>query len=348
MLLSLCLRVTGLLLLSASLSGCYYLQAAGGQLSVMNKRVPIDEVIEDSATPAELARRLALIRDAREFASAALALPDNKSYRSFSDLERDYVVWNVVEAPEFSVESQTWCFPVAGCVGYRGYFNKAAAERKARKLARQGNDVFVAGVAAYSTLGRFSDPVLSTMLRWEDDRIVAVLFHELAHQVLYVKNDTPFNESFASAVEEFGIEQWLRQRGESDQFAAWQRRRTLQQSMTGLVLAAREELSVVYASGVNEDAMRERKLRILDKLGADFDALFDEYGVVAPEWRSQPLNNARLAVWSAYESHVPAFRSLFESCERQFECFYAAARELSELDEAERTSRLEALGGGEV
>jgi len=332
-----------LLLFAVSVSGCYYMQAARGQLSVLGKRVPIDEVLEDPATSEELARRLALIRDARVFASDELGLPDNDSYRSYSDLERDYVVWSVSAAPEFSVAAKTWCFPVVGCVGYRGYFSQRAAERKAEQLERRGYDVFVGGVTAYSTLGRFEDPVLNTMLRWEDNRIVALLFHELAHQVLYIKDDTTFNESFASAVEEFGIQRWLERQGEIGRFQDWRRRYGLQQAMTGRVLETREDLEVLYASALPHEEMRAQKHERLELLRQDLRAMLDADGIAAPDWLDTPLNNARLANWAAYESRVPAFRQLFLDCEGRFECFYAESRRLSELDRAERNRELDAL-----
>ena len=336
-------RIVLLLLLGVSLSGCYYVQAARGQLSVMGKRVPIDDVLEDPTTPDELARRLALIREARAFASEELGLPDNGSYRSYSDLERDFVVWSVSAAPEFSVAAKTWCFPVVGCVGYRGYFSQASAERKAEQLERRGYDVFVGGVTAYSTLGRFEDPVLNTMLRWQDNRIVALLFHELAHQVLYIKDDTTFNESFASAVEEFGIERWLSMRGEAERFHDWRRQYGLQQAMTGHVLAARKDLETLYASALPHEEMRARKQARLELLREDLRAMLDAEGIAAPDWLDKPLNNARLANWAAYESRIPAFRQLFLDCDGRYECFYAESRRLSELDESERNRRLDAL-----
>ena len=335
------LRTFLLLLCILSLSGCYYMQAARGQLSVLGKRVPIEQVIEDPATSDELARRLELIREARAFATDELGLPDNDSYRSYSDLERDYVVWNVSAAPEFSVAAKTWCFPVVGCVGYRGYFSQAAAERKAEQLERRGYDVFVGGVTAYSTLGRFEDPVLNTMLRWQDNRIVALLFHELAHQVLYIKDDTTFNESFASAVEEFGIQRWLEKRGEAGRFAGWRRQHGLQNSMTGRVLAAREDLEALYASALPHEEMRAQKHERLELLRLELREILDAEGVTAPDWLDTPLNNARLANWAAYESRVPAFRQMFVDCGGRLECFYAESRRLSELDEPERNRELD-------
>ena len=178
------LRAVLILVIALSFAGCYYAQAAKGQLELTRKREPIAEVLADEETPDELAARLRLVQEARRFAVDELGLPDNRSYTTYADIERDYVVWNVYAAPEFSLDPKTWCFPVAGCVSYRGYFAKENAEQEARRLAAAGYDVAVGGVAAYSTLGKLKDPVLSSMMRWDDTQLVAVLFHELAHQVL--------------------------------------------------------------------------------------------------------------------------------------------------------------------
>ena len=191
------------------LTGCYLMQAASGQMEIASKREPIAAVLADTSTPAQLRTRLEYVAAARDFASRELGLPDNESYRSYADLGRPFVVWNVFAAPEFSVEPRRWCFPIAGCVVYRGYFSEAAAQRYARRLRRHGDDAAVGGVAAYSTLGHFKDPVLSTMLGWSDAQLAGTLFHELAHQVVYVPGDSEFNESFATVVEEARLERWL-------------------------------------------------------------------------------------------------------------------------------------------
>ena len=236
-----------------STSGCYYLQAAAGQWQVVKQREPIETVIADASTPAQLVERLLLVQQARTFSIDELALPDNKSYRSYADIERDYVVWNVFAAPEFSLEPRRWCFPIAGCVSYRGYFSRQAAYDESERLAKKGFDVTVGGVSAYSTLGNFDDPVLSSMLRWDDLQLVAVLFHELAHQVLYVKGDTGFNESFATAVEEFGMQRWLSSRGQHDDIAAYRERRELRQDLMALVASARDDLRTVYAAADSDE-----------------------------------------------------------------------------------------------
>src|SRR5438876_7211762 len=194
------------------LSGCatpYLLQAASGEWQLLHRRVPIDSLLADPRTPPALRGHLEEVRAAREFASRELHLPDNASYRSYADIGRPYVVWNVVAAPEFSAEPKRWCFPVAGCVAYRGYFHERRAREFAAALAVRGFDVAVDGVPAYSTLGRFADPVLSSMLRYGDDELAATIFHELAHQLLYVRDDSQFNEAFASTVEDEGLERWL-------------------------------------------------------------------------------------------------------------------------------------------
>src|SRR6185295_11481548 len=188
-------RIARLLTIAAALlplTGCYLMQAAGGQMEIASKREPIAEVLADSTTPPKLRTRLEYVAAARDFASVELGLPDNASYRSYADVGRPYVVWNVFATAEFSVEPKRWCFPIAGCVVYRGYFSEAGAENYARRLRFRGNDVEVGGVAAYSTLGHFRDPLLNTMMSWSDAQIAATLFHELAHQLVYVPGDSAF------------------------------------------------------------------------------------------------------------------------------------------------------------
>ena len=312
------------------LSGCYYMQAARGQLDVMSKREPIDEVIAADDTPAELARRLELVQEARQFSIDELQLPDNDSYRSYADLERDYIVWNVIAAPEFSLEPKKWCFPVVGCISYRGYFAEDAARRKADKLAEDGYDVVVGGVAAYSTLGRFDDPVLNTMMRWQDVDLVAVLFHELAHQQLYVKDDTEFNESFATAVEEFGIERWLAERGSESDLDYYREGRRVRERLIELVELARDDLAEIYAADIDATTMRSRKQERLDALTEELHAELERSGRKTPDWLQVDVNNARLASMSMYTKRVPEFRSLLDACDEEIECFYQAAADLAE------------------
>ena len=330
--------------LSLLLSSCYYLQAAGGQLEVLRKRESIGRLLDDPDTPAALAARLSLVRAAREFSITELGLPDNGSYRSFAALDRDYVVWNVVAAPEFSIEARTWCFPVAGCVAYRGYFSERRARAKATQLKAEGQDVFVGGVTAYSTLGIFDDPLLSTMLGRDDTALVALLFHELAHQRLYLPGDTAFSESFASAVEELGVERWLSARAGGDQWRRYRARKALAGELTALALAARDDLAALYAGPLTPAEKRRAKAARLKALAAALTGRALAHGVDAREARfAQPLNNARLALWSAYERHVPALRRLFRNCGEDFQCFYASAAQLAQLDAAERQRRLAAL-----
>jgi len=331
-----------LLLMCVPLTGCYYLQAASGQWQVMQKREPIDAVIEDPDTSPELAARLSLLHEARDFSVSALGLPDNKSYRTYADLERDYVVWNVFAAPEFSLTPKQWCFPVAGCVSYRGYFSKDDALRESKRLSENGFDVAVGGVAAYSTLGNFNDPILSTMMRWDDIDLVAVLFHELAHQVVYVKDDSAFNESFATAVEEFGVKLWLESRGEEEKMAKYVAGRELQQSLLGLVAVARSVLEKVYVSDIDVEYKRVLKRERLKTLAEDVAAEMQRSGRDGSGWLSGELNNARLISMILYEGRLPSFRALYTKCEKNVLCFYAEAKKLGAMDFAEREAALSA------
>ena len=323
--------------------GCYYLQAIRGHTDLMNRRRPMTEVIADSDSSEELKGKLELVIQARDFAVTDLLLPDNDSYRSYADLERDYVVWNVFAAPEFELKPKTWCFPVAGCVAYRGYFSETSAREHGRKLRNDGFDVAVGGVSAYSTLGRFSDPVLNTMMHWTDVDLVSTIFHELAHQKLYVKGDSGFNESFASAVAEIGISRWLAKRGQSDRLASDNARKQLRRSMMELVTPAREKLAALYVQDIDEQRMREEKAQILNALSVSAEALVEAHPSKTSNWLAAPLNNARLVSLNLYEGRLNAFSTIAEQCRQELDCFYTRAEELAELSNDERSVRLNEL-----
>jgi predicted aminopeptidase len=327
---------TFVILVAGLMEGCYYMQAIRGHSDLMSRRRPVDEVIADDSAPEALREKLELVSEARRFASEQLLLPDNDSYRSYADLERDYVVWNVFAAPEFALQPKTWCYPVAGCVAYRGYFDEEAARRRAEKLEGKGFDVAVGGVAAYSTLGRFDDPLLNTMMRWSDVDLVATMFHELAHQKLYIRNDSGFNESFASAVADIGVERWLYETGEPERLSVYRQHQALRRTMQTLVQAAREALESLYASGQDVETMRIAKRDILDRLSADAQAVVDADGRGVRNWLAPPLNNARLVSMNLYQGQVAAFRAIYERCNRELDCFYARAAELGEMSHDSR------------
>lgn len=335
--------VATFLLVILQIEGCYYLQAIRGHSDLMSRRRPMTEVIADNDSPAELKGKLELVIEARDFAVSDLLLPDNDSYRSYADLEREFVVWNVFAASEFSLEPKTWCYPVAGCVAYRGYFREASARDLGKKLNDQGFDVAVGGVSAYSTLGRFSDPVLNTMMQWSDVQLVSTMFHELAHQKLYVKGDSAFNESFATAVAEIGVERWLEARGESDRLSSYNDQKLLRRSMMELVAPARDALATLYEQHIDAEAMRLRKAEILDELSASAEALIDANGMPVGNWLAAPLNNARLVSLNLYEGRLGAFKAILEECRNDLDCFYTRAEELANLSHEERNVRLNEL-----
>ena len=307
-------------LLVAALAGCqslaYYTQALGGHLKVLSRARPVSDWLADPATPAELKQRLQTARRIREFASVALKLPDNNSYLAYADIERAYVVWNVFAAPAFGVEPKRECFPFAGCVSYRGFYAEEDARRHAAKLQQAGYDVHIGGVPAYSSLGWSDDPLLSTFIRYPDSQLARLVFHELAHQVVYAKNDTAFNESFAVTVEEEGVRRWLeheQRAGELAQFRAAQARK---REFAQRVSAARERLARVYASGLSPEAMLEQKRGEWERLRLSY-----------PGIPAEP-NNAFLASVAVYTELVPAFeRLLAESGD--LEAFYRRVKDLA-------------------
>lgn len=330
-------RTALLVLLLAPLpgvGGCslgYYLHSASGQAALMARRVPIDEVIDDPATPVALKTRLARVQTAREFASSQLGLPAEKGYRSYAGLDRDYAVWSVTATREFSLQPEQWCFPVAGCVSYRGYFKEQSARAFADKLARKGFDVAVRGVAAYSTLGYFDDPVLSSMLRWDDTQLVAIIFHELAHQLLYVKNDTPFNESFASVVEAAGMARWAAAHGRPGELQNYTNRRASAVVFARLIADASARLEWLYQQEMPPEAMRRNKQAAIEQLRREYAALRDagEISAAYDRWFARDLNNAHLAGASVYQQWVPALENLLARSGNDLQIFYAAARELA-------------------
>ena len=342
--------LTGAVAAVAVAAGCstlsYYGQAINGHLEVMRLAEPIAARIADPATPPELRAKLERIVVIREFASRELALPDNGSYRAYADIGRPYVLWNVFAAAEFSVEPQQSCFPVAGCVAYRGYYQQAAADAYGAGLSKDGYDVHVYGVPAYSTLGWFDDPVLNTFIRYPDAELARLVFHELAHQVVYVKGDTMFNESFAVAVEEEGVRRWLERNAtpaERDAYAAARQRRT---DFVRLVLRYRERLDAFYRETLPDGAKRTGKAERFAEMEADYRALKARgWGGFAgyDRWFDGGVNNAKLASVATYEELVPAFRALLAQEQGDLPRFYAAVKELGKLDKPERDAALERL-----
>ncbi|HOW75066.1 MAG TPA: aminopeptidase [Candidatus Competibacteraceae bacterium] len=335
--------------LALTLSGCtdlaYYRQAAAGQWALWQASQPVADIIADSATPAALRQRLETAQAIRAFASAELALPDNGSYQHYADLQRPWVVKNVFAAPELSLEPRQWCFLMVGCLSYRGYFDPEAAQEWAEASRAGGDDVYIADISAYSTLGWFDDPLLNTFIHWPDGRLAELLFHELAHQRLYVANDTAFNEAYATAVGRLGAERWLEQRGLAREQAEYvvdvQRREQFLQ----LTTEAREQLATLYTSSRSAAEKRTDKQRILAELRERYQALKQHWDGYAgyDRWFAQDLNNAKLAGVSTYHRQVPAFLALFAREGRDFAAFHRAAEALGRLPPDEREGRLREL-----
>lgn len=332
-----------LALLCLTATGCalpYYIQAATGQAKLLRQRVPIAEVIADASVDADTRRELMLVTELRRFAVTELGLPDNDSYTSYVALDADAVVFNVIAAPEFSIEPKTWCFPVAGCVAYRGYFDPERARRFGRRLADRGYDVFVGGSPAYSTLGHFDDPVLSTMLSRGDTDLAATLFHELAHQRIYVKDDTDLNESFATTVEQYGVEQWLALRSDAHELERYRQKLVRDGQFALLVERQRERLAALFGTETDPDRLRVAKAEAYAEMQRDYAGLragwdgHDDYG----GWFSGGFDNAKLVALTSYRRWVPGMRARIERLGPA--AFYAEVQRLIALDEEQRQAVL--------
>lgn len=332
-------------------AGCgnlgYYAQAVGGHFDVMRAAQPISDIVRDPGADPALAKKLADVQAIRAFASAELGLPDNASYRSYADLGRPFVVWNVTAAPEFSLEPKRWCLLMVGCVSYRGYYNQAEAERLAATLREEGYDTFVGGVPAYSTLGYFDDPVLSTFLRLGPQEVARTVFHELAHQLIFVADDTPFNESFATAVENEGLRRWLASHGTAEQRAAFEAQRERKLTLAALMKDYRKQFRALYASApVHGDAkQRPAKAELIAALRRDYAQLKSRWGGYAgyDGIFSADINNAKLVALSLYSDLVPAFEAILASEQHDLSRFYRRVAALAELDKAVRHSELARL-----
>ncbi len=341
----LCLLASGALLISGCGTIDYYAQAVRGHIEIMRLAVPIDERLRQPETPEPLRAKLARVLAIRDFASHELALPDNGSYRRYADLGRPFVVWNVFAAPEFSVKPVESCFLFAGCVSYRGFYSEERAFEHAAQLATEGYDTYVVGISAYSTLGWFDDPVLSTFIQYSDTEVARTVFHELAHQVVYLKGDTTFNESFATAVEEEGGRRWLDREGTSALQAANAEARKRRAQFVALLLDYRSRLESLYAGPLAEVDKRAAKQGLLDALLADYRGLKDAWGGFAGYDRlfARGANNALLASVASYTGLVPAFRALIAQKHGDMGAFYAAVKELSALEKPQREARLAEL-----
>jgi predicted aminopeptidase len=345
------------------LSGCanlgYYWQSVSGHVQMLNAARPVDDWLGDAQTPESLKARLGLSQRMRSFAVTELKLPDNPSYRRYADLRRSAVVWNVVAAPEFSLTLKTWCFPVAGCVGYRGYFSEQEARAEAEKLKAEGLETSVYGVPAYSTLGMMNwaggDPLLNTFIAYPEGELARIIFHELAHQVAYAKDDTLFNESFATAVERLGSQRWLASQASEaarQEYAAFDARR---QQFRALALATRRELAAIYAQkeAVAQDDRAQVAIKKIAKAQA-MQRFRENYAQLKTSWGGSNgligvigydawvarANNASLGAQAAYDELVPGFEALFEREGRDWPRFYDAVKRLADLPKDERHKAL--------
>ncbi|WHZ10379.1 MAG: PUTATIVE ZINC PROTEASE PROTEIN [Burkholderiaceae bacterium] len=351
-------RLAALLALLLGLGGCanlgYYWQSVSGHLQLMRSARPVSEWLADPATPPALKRRLELAQRIRRYAVTALDEPDNASYHRYADLHRSAAVWNVVAAPEFSLTLKTWCFVVVGCVSYRGYYDEAAAEREAAGLAADGLEVSVYGVPAYSTLGWMNwaggDPLLNTFIDYPDGELARIIFHELAHQVLYVPGDTVFNESYATTVERLGAAQWLVDEGtpaEREQYARVEARRS---AFRALTMATRAELAQIYASFGPEAVDRSAELAMKKEAMKNFRQRYAELksswgGYAGYDRWVAGANNAAFGALAAYDTLVPDFEALFAHEGRSWPRFFAAVKKLAKLPKDERNKALEAYRG---
>ncbi len=332
-----------LLPLASCASPGYYTQAISGHLAIMGAREDIHDILSQADTKPELRRELELAIEIRRYASDQLGLPQNDSYTEYVATGRQAVTWNVVVAPEFSVEAREWCFVVSGCVPYRGYFKQQKAAAFASKMKDKSFDVSISPAIAYSTLGWFDDPLLDTMLQYSDEQLAAFIFHELAHQQLYVKGDTAFNEAYAGLVEEVGVRQWLQATDRLTSLPRWQAMEYASIQFNTLLLKTRDRLAQEYRSGHAAEVMRENKKSIFSDMEEEYSMLVQDHWNgedYFKSWFSRALNNAQLALTTSYQGGACSFQKLFESAARDIVKFHQLAAEKASMDEQHRSAWL--------
>jgi predicted aminopeptidase len=323
----------------------YYYQSVHGHFSLMGDSRSFDDLLQDQTISADLKSKLRLVREARSYASIELGLPENDSYQSYAVLNREAVVWSVVATPEFSLQPKQWCYPVVGCASYRGYFNKAEAQKYGDDLREKGMDVTVVPNPAYSTLGWFDDPLPSTVIHWPEPYLVGLVFHELAHQQLYVSGDSAFNEAFAMTVEQIGVERWFKSRSDHKGLTKWRLRKQRKEEFTALLLQARDRLQVIYAASISEPEKRTGKRAEFARLKTEYLRLKERWNGYAgfDRWFDSDLNNARLASVATYDRYVPAFLKLLHESGGDLNRFFQTCKTLGELSHEKRSAKLESL-----
>jgi predicted aminopeptidase len=333
------LSLTLFLFLTACSGPGYYLQAVSGQWKLMHSRQDIQSLLDNPATSSELAADLVAAEQIKAFARNNLDLPSNGSYSSYVEVDGDALVWNVVATEEFSLEAKKWCFPVAGCVPYRGFFKQQKAKDSADHLRKKGMDVFVSPAAAYSSLGWFNDPLLSTMVSGSDIRLAAYLFHELAHQRLYIKGDGVFNEGYASFVEETAIKLWLEFNQRQDELIQWQRLQNASKDFQKLIGEVRSDLTGIYQTDKPETIKRQQKAEVFHSFSDSYEQLSVEKWNgkrYYASWFEGPVNNARLALYNTYEGSHCAFQELLDQAKDDLPEFHRLAEQKSRLQIADR------------
>jgi len=344
---SICIQITCCVLLAVVLTGCesigYYKQLISGQIAILNKKQPVTRLLDDPDTPEKLKEKLRLVMDIRSFAKDKLFLPVKNQYLSFVELERPFAGWNIWATPGFSFAPKTWCYPIIGCAVYRGYFSKKDAIDYGQQLEAQGYDVYIGGVAAYSTLGWLNDPVFSTFIYRSDIKLAALIFHELSHHLLYVGDDTTFNESFAIAVEQESLRRWMATRDNlkaSEDYTMDYRRR---RQFIDLVTKYRKELETLYARDLPTPEKRRAKAAVFEKLKDEYRLLKQHWGGYSGYdlWMSRKMTNAKLISVSTYHDLVPAFLGLLKTCNNDLKVFYKKCQDLSKKSKEERLAYLE-------
>ena len=338
-----------ILIVSIFLQSCsslgYYWEKIQGHAEIVNNQVPVQDVIDNPETSSIVRERLINVQAARDFATKVLQLPDNESYRNYVDIGRENAVWTVVATQPYSIKPKEWCFFIVGCLSYRGYFSKQKADEFAEELKKQNMDVYVSGTKAYSTLGWFNDPLLSSMLYKSEAYRVGIIFHELAHQKIYVEDDTASNEAFASTVELEGVKTWFNQAEKKHMYKDYLISRQRDEDFKNLLKQTRRQLNTLYNNESKKVDVEKQKVKVFELLQVaykEFKHRWDNYSGY-DKWMSNKLNNAHLALISTYNDRIPAFQALFKKANYDYKSFYEKVEQLMSIEKNKRIIELDNL-----
>ncbi|WP_295905322.1 aminopeptidase [uncultured Bdellovibrio sp.] len=313
----------------------YLMKSGYGQMKLLGSRVPIEEALQDPKLDESKKQKLRLAQEAREFAEKELHLKSTKNYTSYVELGRPYVTYVVSAAYRWELKHYQWSYPFMGKMPYKGYFNEPDALEEEKELQQEDLDTYMRGVSAYSTLGWFNDPILSSMLRYDDYDLVNTIIHETVHTTLYIKNSADFNERLATFLGNKGAEQFYHKKEGTDSPTLKQiQNENADNKLFSLFISGElKDLEKWYkdlpAAERSESKRQERIHLIQEKFTKELQPQLktDSY----KKFPEAKLNNARLLLYKTYMQDLGDFERLYELLGKDYSRFIEQCKTLEKV-----------------